>query len=181
MNKRSPARPALFFALILAALAAAPAMAESMAWTFGIYPALDAEMSSVTAARIYTKEDGKKSVRTRIVIKGNSEEDWTEMFEVFNSKPRNEPKSAKLWYERLKSSEDAGCPSEWVVVEESSDSMTFERHIPDCSAQAGQSILYRVMYAKYNVFALSAKLKGEVSDDLRKFWHAVLASAKIIP
>ena len=119
-------------------------------------------------------------MRTRFVLQGSGEEEWTEMFEFLYTMPRVEPKTVKLWYERLQASTDANCPSEWLIVEEAPRSMTFERRAPDCAAQVRQTTLYRVIYGKHNVFALSANVKGDISEETRKTWLAVLASAKIM-
>jgi len=177
VNRPSISR--LLLATVLALFAAVPAAAEGLIWDFGIYSALDAEMSAGENARIYSAKDPNIR-RTRFVLQGTGEEDWTEMFEVLNTQPRNEPKTAKLWYERLKTSADADCPSEWLVVEEVKSSMTVERRIPECAPLPARTILYRVMYGKQNVFALSANVVGDVSEDMRKSWLAVLASAKIM-
>ncbi len=164
-------------ALVLCLLAQ-PAAAEGLLWDFKLYPPLQAAMMNPDGALVYSKKT-RNSVLNLFVLKGSGENDWTEAFEIINTIPKNEPKTVKLWYEKFQAAAPATCAGEWVLIEESEKSITFEHRLPECPPAARETTLNRVLYGQHNVFRMRAAVKGVMTEDTRNSLLALPARDKI--
>ena len=171
----------LLLVIVLAGMLWNGVQAEGISWDVGAYPRFSAIMYGPEADRIvYTEDKSPSYVLTRFVIEGESADDWIEAFEVLDTLRRNVPQTVNEWYEQFRQQGEQHCPgSEWKVIAQGSDSLTFERRTSDCGSFPEQHALYRVIYGQHEVFTLTATRKGSMDDETRSSWLAVLASAKI--
>lgn len=171
----------LLLVIVLAGMPWNGVQAEGISWDVGAYRKFSAIMHGAEADRIvYTEDRSPSYVLTRFVIEGESADDWIEAFEVLDTLRRNAPKTVNGWYEQFRQKGEQHCPgSEWNVIAQDSDSLTFERRTSDCGPFAEQHALYRVIYGNDEVFTLIATRKGSMDDETRSSWLAVLASATI--
>jgi len=154
------------------------AQAERLEWDDSAIPVLKA----ITTERdplILTKGKAGEYLLTRIIIDGSSAEDWTESLEITNTKQKGQPKDVIEWYEMFKLQGEDNCDSDWNILEESEESMMFERHSSICPPLEAQQALYRVLFGKTNVYLLCATSKGGMDAETRDSWIGVFQSAEI--
>jgi hypothetical protein len=132
-------------------------------------------------APIFTRDRAPRFVLTRIVVRGQSPEAWEEVLDVLNTRRKDEPANPVEWFERYRRRGDSTCAGQWLEIERGKDSLTFERRIPACGADAAQVSFNRILYGEKQVFLLTAAIRGEAPPDLRAAWIAVLASAEVRP
>jgi len=113
------------------------------------------------------------------VVDGTSADDWVEALEVLNTLKRNEPKTPQQWFERYRAAGTQTCAGDFTLLAQDKHSVTFARTTPACPPHAAQAGLYRALYGKDQVFLLIATRKGEMPEEVRAAWLAVLASAEI--
>lgn len=119
-------------------------------------------------------------VLTRFVLDGESGDDWVEALEILNTMRDKEPQTPALWYERFMKEGQAHCASAWSKIDETADSITFERVSDDCPPHGAQHAIYKVMYSDKQVFTLIATRKGEMDAETRGGWLAVMESASVV-
>lgn len=164
--------------LILVSVSFSPAFAEGITWNFSSYAKLgDALMQPEPI--VYTEDKAPVYVLTRFVVEGNSAVDWTESLELLNTNRKNHPKKIEEWYETFKAQGDQNCPSQWQLIAEEKNSLTFERITTGCDGWEDQQALYRVIYGKRDVFTLIATRKGTMDAETREGWLQLLASASL--
>lgn len=171
-------------ALVLLAVMALPLTtssvhaAERLSWEYTGYEKLAALFDS-DAGPLYGEKEDRRKYLLRFVIEGDSLEDWTEILEIVSTWRKHEPENVRLWYERFQAQGDETCLSEWTVIDERTDSITFRRTAQNCEGFDDQDALYKVVYGKKKVFALFATIKGEMDDARRDGYLAVLESAEV--
>ena len=171
--------------LVLLFLVARPTFAaEQLVFDFthhapllALMKALEADDKSVSQRFAFINEAPKFQLQ-RFAVEGESADDWIEAFEVLNTSPRKEPKTPAKWYENFRKHGDSSCASEWEVITENVDGLTFKRTSPACPPHAAQTALYRVLYGRDNVFTLIATRKESMPADTEAAYLKVLASAK---
>ncbi len=131
---------------------------EGIEFALSACPRLEAAVQDKT--RVYTEEHPEIGLTLmRFVIAGRDVMDWDVAFEVLQTRRVDEPATPSAWLERYRSMTDPVCPSEWQVLAETPQSVTFERRSPDCPPHVAQHGLQRVLYG--NSCRLGADLHAE--------------------
>lgn len=165
--------------LVALLLASFPAHArERLSWDYGGYDKLAALFTSEEGP-LYGEKQGRRTYHLRFVVEGDSLEDWTEILEIIDTSRRDEPDSAQSWFQRFQAQGNETCPSDWTVIDEQADSITFQRTAKACPGFDDQDALYRVLYGEDNVFLIFATRKGELDEASRAGWLNVLRSAEV--
>jgi hypothetical protein len=164
--------------LIVLAVCACASTAERLTWSFGV-PEDPLRVVRDDPSRFYEEDRAPHYVLHRYVVRGRSAEDWEEAFEVINFQRRELPATPALWYEEFRARGNVTCPSEWRVLEEAAESVTFERRSSACAPHAPQTALYRVLYGRKNVFLMIATTVGEFEPGSRETWLGMLASGRV--
>lgn len=166
------------FALVWASAASA----QAVSWDYSQYPPFQALTEALAKGQrqdaMHIEDRTPVYVLQRFVIEGKSATDWTDALEVLNTMRKAEPKTPAGWYERLQK-QGASCPSNWTLIAQAKDSITFQRDSAACSTQPAQTGLYRVLYGRQQVFTLIFTSKAPVSQEKRQQVLAMLESAAI--
>jgi len=165
--------------LLALLLAAGAALGEGVGMGFHLYPRLLEAISRPESPIIHEEDNSPVYVLTRIVVEGQSADDWVEAVETIATGRKYSQKNVAAWYETFRKQGDANCPSEWQVLAQDKKSVTFERRSPSCGEFGAQHALYRVIYGRHDVFTIIATRKGEMDTDMRQGWLAVLDSAVV--
>jgi hypothetical protein len=169
-----------WISLIALALVAAPAHAEKLSFDYRIYPRLNAAMDENRDGGIHYEDASPKYVFDRILVQGNSAQDWREALEIWVMPRGKKLQSAADWYARYQKQESAGCNGEWSEVARDDISVTFTRNYTDCPAGSGRlSGIYRMVLGKKTVYLLKALYRGDLDTVSRQQWLALMASAHI--
>jgi hypothetical protein len=161
---------------------ASGASAQAMSWDYSHYPPFQALTEALAKGQrqeaMYVEDRSPAYVLQRFVIEGKSATDWTDALEVLNTMRKAEPKTPTGWYERFQK-QGAQCPSNWTLIAQNKDSVTFQRDSLACSLQPAQTGLYRVLYGKQQVFTLIFTSKAPLSEEKRRQVLAMLDSATV--
>jgi len=179
MRGQSFGHVVLFSILVVLLGVARVALGEGLGMDMGAYPKLVEQLASPDGPIFYEEDKSPVYVLTRLVVEGNSAEDWTEALETVATSRDHSEKNVKAWYEAFREQGDATCPSEWQVLAQEKKTMTLERRSPACGDFVAQHALYRVIYGRRDVFTLIATRKGEMDAATRDSWLAVLSSAEV--
>jgi hypothetical protein len=159
---------------------ATPASAQNLSWDYAQYPAFQQLVEALGAGQrqeaMYVEDKTPVYVLQRFVIDGKSARDWTEALEVLITMRKAEPPTPAKWYARFQA-QGAQCPSQWTMIAQDKQSITFQRGSQACDPHPAQTGLYRVVYGKEQVFAMISTHKGALSKQKRAQILAMLATA----
>ena len=166
-------------ALLALLFAASAANGEGVGMGFHLYPKLMDAMSTSEGPIYYEEDRNPVYILSRIVVEGQSADDWVEAVETIATGRKYSQKNVAAWYESFRKQGDTNCPSEWQVLAQDKKTITFERRSPSCGEFGAQHALYRVIYGRHDVFTIIATRKGDMDTDMRQGWLAVLDSAVV--
>jgi len=159
-------------------LMAISAQSERLEWDYSAIPVLKAITTERDPLILMKGKEGEYLL-TRIIIDGSSAEDWTEALEISNTKKRGQPTDVVEWYEMFKLQWEDNCDSDWNILEESEESIIFERHSSICPSLGAQQALCRVLFGKTSVYLLCATSNGGMDAETRDRWTRVFETAEI--
>lgn len=163
----------------LAAMAASPAHAERLLVNHNAYPPLARALERQDDNVYFLRNEKPRFILDRIKVQGESLENWREAIELVVY-PRQRSLTAPLdWLGQFRTSEDKTCPSTWQVLESDSNSVTFSRTGARCTALTGQTRIYRAVLGRKEVFTVAGLYRGEISEEMRRQWLILLASARL--
>jgi hypothetical protein len=169
-----------FHCLALALVAcSAPAAAERLQFDYRLSPPLQQVLDAGDKGMIDFNADDPKRLVDLIAVKGTSAKDWTEALEIISIPAPRKLSTARQWLAALQQQALARCPGTFTVLAEDANSVTYERHSPDCAAERSPQGLYRLVAGKRSWFQLAVLAKGELGTAERTQWLAVLGSAHI--
>jgi len=116
------------------------------------------------------------------VRKGDALKSWKELVTVQNFAKTRRFRSAEDTLKDLKALREKECPAstEWNVIEQDQNSITYEWHAKACLGQPEQDELARIIYGKYNVFILHyAARVHELSSETKVTWTDWLRSVSV--
>lgn len=119
-------------------------------------------------------------VIVRFVIEGRDTMDWDVAFEILQSRRAEEPATPSAWLQHYRSASDPSCPSEWQVLQEAADSVTFERKSPDCPPHVAQQAIHRMIYGPAGAWQLVCTQKGTLDPQTHQECRALLDSAHVV-
>jgi hypothetical protein len=163
----------------VALLLAAPAQAEKLTFDHRLHPPLKQVLDSGNRAMVAYDDRNPRYVIDRIAVTGKSAEQWTEALEIIARTPTRQVKSAADWLAELRGRADRTCPNRVAVIAQDDNSVTVERHSPNCPAERAPNALYRIVAGKRSLFLLSVLSKRELAGPDRRQWLALLASAHL--
>jgi len=163
----------------LAAVLATPAQAERLLVDRAAYPPLARALEHQDDNVYFMRSEKPRFILDRIKVQGESLENWREAVELVVY-PRKPNLTAPLaWLDQFRAGEDKTCPSTWQVLESDATSVTFSRTAPRCAQLAGQTRIYRAVLGRKEVFTVAGLYRGEISDEMRRQWLALLATARL--
>ena len=168
-----------FVATTLLVTAPVTSFCENLNMHLELNPQLVEGLSAPGGPVMHTESDPPTYNLTRIVVEGESPENWVEAIEIVSTAIQLLPENVKAWYEDFYARGEAVCQDEWTILDEDKRSILFERKSPPCNDQVAQHALYRVLYGELNVFTVIATRKGVMNDETRDAWLAVLGSAAV--
>jgi hypothetical protein len=165
---------------ILAMIAfASPAWAEKLEFDHRLYPPLKAVLDSGDKDMLLFDDKNPARLVDLIAIKGKSAQSWTEAFEIVALVKPRDVSSAKDWFEIMRTTSNRRCPNTITIIAESVNSITFQRHSPNCPAERAETGLYHLVAGQRSWFQLTVLVKGEIDEASREQWLALLASAHL--
>jgi hypothetical protein len=167
----------LLFLLLLAMPAAA--FAERLHFDHRLYPSLKAVFDNDRDEMIAYDNSNPKYVIDRIAIQGKSATDWTEAFDIVVRTPSKKIATAEDWLAEIKAKVGKSCASEFSIIAQDTNSLTFSRRSTDCGPDKVQFALYRIVKGERNLFMLNAINRGDMENQKRQQWLALLASARL--
>ena len=168
--------PFVFTALMLTSV---PAAAERLQFNHRLHPQVKAVLDSGRSEMVSFDASDPKYLVDRIVVEGKSVSDWTEEFEIIARSEQKGMNSAADWLADMRRGFDRRCANTISVIAQDYGSITFERHTPSCPAERAESGIYRIVAGKHSLFLLAALRKGPISDESKRLWLALLASAHL--
>lgn len=169
-------RPAILLALVLIA---APAAAERLHFDHRLYPALKAVFDEDRNEMITYDNSNPKYVIDRIAIRGKSVTNWTEALDIVVRVPSKNIKTPKSWFAEIKAKVGKSCASDFQLIAQDSNSITFSRRSIDCGPDKVQFALYRIVKGDRSLFLLNAIKRGDMDDQMQQQWLALLGSARL--
>lgn len=160
-------------------LGSAPAMAERLQFDHRLYPPLKAVLDSGRTEMIVFDNSNPARLVDFIAVQGRSASDWTEALEIVSIVRPKTVKSAHDWFELLRSQSQARCRATFTPIAHDAQSITYERHSPDCPAERAETGIYRLVAGKRSWFMLSVLSKARMDEAARQQWLALLASAHL--
>ena len=160
-------------------LLAAPAFAERLQFDHRLYPPLQQVLDSGDDSMIDFNNKNPARLVDLIAIKGKSAQNWTEAFEIVAIRRPSDVETAKDWMAILQQQAISRCPATFKILAEDVTSVTFERTSPNCPAERAKMGLYRLVAGKRSWFQLTILVKGDLDDEARQQWLALLASAQL--
>ena len=118
------------------------------------------------------------------VRKGDALKSWKELVTVQNFAKTRRFHSPEDTLKDLKALREKECPAstEWNVIAQDSNSITYQWHANACLGQPEQVELARIIYGKYNVFILHyAARVHELSKETKATWTDWLRSIAVTP
>jgi len=119
---------------------------------------------------------------TRLVLEGDSIDNWTEALEIINTWRKNYPPTIDNAYQIHIEGLQKSCPESTVsVISKDSGSILFERKTVNCQPRPDENALTRILYGNSDVFLLvyTNKVK-ELPKEKRDGWIKALSEAKIV-
>lgn len=166
----------LLFVLLLFS---APAHAEKLSFDHRLYPPLKEVLDSGQADMVLFDAHNPRYIIDRIAVRGKSAKRWEEALEIIARTPAKDMTSADDWMRELRGAADKLCPNTVAVIAQDELSVTFERQTLKCPSERAPYAIYRVVAGKRSLFLLSVLTKSALSEDLRRQWLGLLASAHI--
>lgn len=154
-------------------------LAEHIEFATEVFPRFDAALQD--PARVHREQ--RKDIGlviVRFVIQGRDAMDWDVAFEMLQSHRADEPETPAAWLQRYRSITDPICPSEWQVLAEATDSVTFERRSPDCPPHVAQQAVHRMIYGPAGAWQLICTQKGSFDPQTLQECRAFLESAQVV-
>jgi len=158
---------------------AGPARAERMMFDHRSYPALKATLDSGNQDLILYNDRNPKYVYDLIVIQGISTSNWTEGLEIITRISGRNMARARDWLEEMRRAQSPNCASEFSILGEDANSITFERRSPGCPQTGARAGIYKIIAGKRSLFLLGGLFKGEMRPDMRQQWLALFATAML--
>ena len=124
----------------------------------------------------------KEMYLTRLVLEGDSIDNWTEALEIVNTWRKNYPPTIDNAYQETFEGRIKQCPeSAFSVISKDSSSILYEIKTVNCQPNPDENSLTRMLYGNSDVFVLiyTNKVK-ETSKERRDGWIKALSEAKII-
>ncbi len=173
-------RNALYGAIAaLVTIQAAPAQAERLLVDHNAYPPLARALEHQDDNVYFVRSEKPHFILDRIKVQGESMDNWREAIELVVY-PRKRSLTAPLaWLDQFRAGEDKTCPSTWAVLESGANSVTFSRTGAQCPQLAGQTRIYRAVLGRKEVFTVAGLYRGEIGDEMRRQWLALLATARL--
>lgn len=166
---------------MLLMLLATPAHAERLMIDYRSYAPLKTVMDSGRDDAIYYEDASPRYILDRIVIDGNSPQDWREALEITVSPRGKRLRSASEWFRQYQQAAPAACPGDWATLADEGNALTFERKTGACPPAPAQTGLYRVMLGRKTVFLVNLAYKGQLTDTMRQQWQQLLATTHLEP
>lgn len=170
----------LQWALLFAILTCAnPARAERLQFDHRLYPPLQQVLDAGDTGMVAFDSSKPGRLVDFIAIKGKSTRSWSEAFEIVALTRPRDLATAKDWLALIRKTADQRCTNRVTVIAEDEISVTFERHSPKCKAERSENAIYRLVAGKRSWFQLTVLAKEPLSDEARRQWLALLASARL--
>jgi hypothetical protein len=158
---------------------ASPAMAERLNFDHRLYPPLKAVFDDDRDEMITYDNSNPKYVIDRIAIQGKSAADWTEALDIVARTPSRDVKTADDWFKEIQTKTAKSCNSEFTVIAQDENSITFSRRSTMCGKDKVQTALYRIVTGERSLFLLNPIYRGEMDETMKLKWLGVLASARL--
>ena len=165
--------------MLLAALCAAPVLAEKLSFDHRLYQPLKDVLDSGRDDMILFNAKDPAYVTDLIVIRGKSVRNWTEALIIIARSPSPKARTAADWLAELKLQSEAECASQFSIIAQDANSITFERSSQGCRPGYPADAIYRIVQGKKGLFLLGAMSKDGFTPDSRGAWLALLGSAKL--
>lgn len=156
-----------------------PAYAERLVFDHRLYPPLRQVLDSGEGDKVLYDASNPKYVIDRIIIRGDSAREWTELVEIVARTPGRGMRNADDWAAELRHRADKACPNRITEVARDANSLTLERRNDPCPAEAAPFALYRIVAGKRSLFLLAVISKAALGEQQRREWLALLASAHL--
>lgn len=169
-------RPLLALALLMSA---APLAGERLQFDHRLYPPLQQVLDSGDKAMIDFNANNPRRLVDLIAVKGTSVHNWTEALEIVSIPRPRDRATARDWLTLLQKQGAASCKSEFTVLAEDDNSITFERLSPACPGEPVNTAICRLVAGKRSWFELAVLVKGSLDSADRAKWLALLASAHL--
>lgn len=115
----------------------------------------------------------------RFVVEGSSLEQWTMVVDTFETPRSVNPPTVDEWWQGFRASGDSECPSEWTVLAQSPDSVTFERRAPQCGSLGPEQSIYRTLYGPDAVYMVVCTQKVAFDEQNRRDCLSLVESARV--
>lgn len=131
--------------------------------------------------KYYKAFDFGNAYLTRLVFEGQSIDDWTEAFEIFNTWKKNYPKSPEDAYKQQLEMRKKMCTeASFHVISQDNNSILYEINTVNCPPNPDEHSITRLLYGRTNVFSLIYTNKTkDLSEEIRGKWVSILSEAII--
>lgn len=154
-------------------------MEEHIEFATAVFPRFETAIQD--PARVHREERKDIGlVMVTFVIAGRDSTDWGTAFEILQTQRADEPETPAAWLQRYRTLSDPPCPSEWEVLAETADSVSFERRSPDCPPHVAQQAVHRMIYGPAGAWQLICTQKGSFDAQTRQECRALLESAHVV-
>ena len=160
-------------------LIAAPAWAEKLTFDHRLAPALKAVLDAGDPAMIAYDDHNPRFVVDVIAVRGRSASDWTEALIISSRLIDRKVGSAAAWSAEVRRDAGRRCRSDFTTLAENANSLTFERRSSGCQADFPATAIYRIVAGRRSLFMLAVSVRDELSEDARRDWLNMLASAHL--
>lgn len=160
-------------------LLASPASAEKLMFDHRLYPPLKDVLDSGNQDMVLFDASNPRYIVDRIAVTGPSAKRWTEALEIIARTPAREVKTPADWMAELRAKVDPKCGYDAKILTQDDNSITFERRVSDCPDERAPVAIYRIVGSKRSLFMLAVLEKRELTEEARKQWLALLASAHL--
>jgi hypothetical protein len=158
---------------------ATPAQAEKLDFDHRLYPPLKEVLDSGNKDMLLFDDRNPARLVDLIAVKGRSAQRWTEALEIVALVRPRDLAAARDWFEIMRTTANRRCPNTITIIAEDANSITFQRHSPNCTAERAETGLYRLVAGQRSWFQLAVLVKGELDETSRGQWLALLASARL--
>ncbi len=160
-------------------LLTSPANAERLKFDHRLSPPLKAVFDANDPDMIAFNDTNPRYVTDLIAIEGASAKDWIQALLIVARTPDKKVRTVAEWVAELQAEGQRLCPSTFRTLASDESSATFERQSTGCRAGYPPVAIYRIVAGKRSLFLLGFMDKGELTEQERREWQAVLASATI--
>ena len=158
---------------------ASPAIAERLNFDHRLYPPLKAVFDDDRDEMITYDNSNPKYVIDRIAIQGKSATDWTEALDIIARTASRDVKTADDWFKEIQAKTGKSCDSEFAIIAQDENSITFSRRSTQCGKDKVQTALYRIVAGERSLFLLNAIYRAEMDETMKQKWLSVFDSARL--